>query len=232
LLRINVLAFRKAYAARFPKPVPTPQASEGIADLLSSLSQDGQITDIRWVAYMLATVKHECANRWVPVTEVGNHAYFDKYNAGTAIGARLGNTLPGDGFQYRGRGYVQITGRTNYGRLGKVLHMGNDLLDKPDLALDAEVAYRIMSYAMRNGTFTGRRLSQFIGPGQCDYKNARKIINGLDQADRIAEYAHGLEDVLSDSASLVPALAAPQIVQPLSPLAARGRVLPVAAVGH
>jgi hypothetical protein len=54
-----------------------------------------------------------------------------------------------------------------------------------------------MSYGMRNGAFTGRKLSQFIGPTECDYKNARKIINGLDQADRIAGYATALEQILT-----------------------------------
>jgi len=101
MLRFDRKAFSAAYVAKFPKPARTPAALEGINQLLSSIEQDSEIEDLRWVAYMFATVKHECANRWVPVSEGGAHSYFDKYETGTAIGARLGNTQPGDGFRYR-----------------------------------------------------------------------------------------------------------------------------------
>jgi predicted chitinase len=56
----------------------------------------------------------ETARRFTPVTEFGQPSYFNKYDAGTPIGRRLGNMQPGDGFRFRGRGYVQITGRANY----------------------------------------------------------------------------------------------------------------------
>jgi len=217
LLHFDRSAFSAAYAEHFPKPARTPQAIDGLSHLLSSVEQDPAITDIRWVAYMFATIKHECANAWVPIMERGSRPYFDKYETGTAIGARLGNTQPGDGFVYRGRGYVQITGRRNYQLLGQRLTLGNGLIEDPDLALKQEIAYRIMSYGMCNGTFTGRKLAQFIGPGQCDYKNARKIINGLDQADRIAGYAIELERILAASAVNAPAQPAPGVAQPDKP---------------
>ena len=92
---------------------------------------------------------------------------------------------------------MQLTWDYNYRNMGKVL--GNRLLYEPELALDADVAYGIMSYGMRNGSFTGARLSRFINGDTCDYVNARKIINGLDQAERIAGYAQKLETVLRAS---------------------------------
>src|SRR5262249_25253110 len=203
---------------------------EGLNALLSSVESDAAIDDVRWVAYMFATLKHECANKWTPVTEYGNRSYFDKYETGTPIGTRLGNTAPGDGYLFRGRGYVQITGRRNYTVLGQKLNMGDALAKDPDLALSQEVAYKIMSYGMRNGTFTGRKLGQFIGPGQCDYKNARKIINGLDQADRIAGYASGLEQVLKAALAAEPAVASPTPVVPASKVAPVPPVKTVEAV--
>ena len=214
MLQFDRSAFSAAYVEHFPKPARTPQAIDGLTQLLSSVEQDPALEDIRWVAYMFATIKHECANAWVPIMERGNRAYFDKYETGTAIGARLGNTQPGDGYLFRGRGYVQITGRRNYQLLGQRLNLRNQLVDDPDLALRQEIAYRIMSYGMCNGTFTGRKLAQFIGPGQCDYKNARKIINGLDQADRIAGYAQDLEQILTAAAVRTPPQPAPDMANP------------------
>lgn len=246
MLRFDRTRFSNAYAGAFPKPARPPTAIEGLNALLTSVEGDAGIDDIRWIAYMFATIKHECANAWIPVTERGNRSYFDKYETGTAIGARLGNTEPGDGFLYRGRGYVQITGRRNYTLLGQKLHMGQALAKEPDLALSQDVAYKIMSYGMRNGTFTGRKLSQFIGPGQCDYKNARKIINGLDQADRIASYATALEQILRASlattaaaasssiiaapATPTPVSVAPAPVKPVAPVKEVESIVPVPGV--
>jgi putative chitinase len=222
LLHLDRARFDAAFATLFPKPKRTPEAAAGLATLLSAIEQDSDVDDIRWVAYMLATIKHECANRWIPVVEYGPRSYFDKYETGTAIGARLGNTQPGDGFRFRGRGFVQITGRRNYLVLGQKLNLGTRLVDEPELALDSAIAYRVMSLGMRNGSFTGRKLAQFIGPGQCDYRNARKIINGLDKADLIAEYARALEQVLVEARKTsvadapIPAVAAP-VVAALAP---------------
>jgi len=74
--------------------------------------------------------------------------------------------------------------------------MGDQLMFFPDQALDPKTAYQIMSYGMRNGTFTGARLATYINDATVDYVNARRIINGTDNADRIAEYARRLEIIL------------------------------------
>lgn len=170
----------------------------GIELLGRNMVDDADLTNVQWAAYMLATVKHECANRWMPVTEFGSREYFNKYDAGTPIGKRLGNTQLGDGFKYRGRGYVQITGRANYARLTTELGLGpdEDLVNDPEQALRPMISYRIMSAGMRKGLFTGKKLSDYINAQGCDYRNARRIINGVDQADRIAEYATTFEGII------------------------------------
>lgn len=173
-----------------------PQQYQGLDQLLAFIELDPDITDDRWVAYMMATVEHECAHTFLPITEFGPPAYFDKYNAGTKIGERLGNTQPGDGLKYKGRGFVQITGRANYLKLGQALGVGDLFIKQPDLVLEPANAYRIMSVGMRNGLFTGRKLATYINDAGCDYVNARRIINGTDQAEVIAGYATMYEKVL------------------------------------
>jgi putative chitinase len=170
----------------------------GLELLGRNMEEDPDLTNLQWAAYMLATVKHECADRWMPITEFGNKEYFNKYNAGTALGKRLGNTEVGDGYRYRGRGYVQITGRANYARLTKALGLGpdEDLVADPDQTLRPLIAYRIMSIGMRTGLFTGKKLSDYINAQGCDYRNARRIINGTDQAAKIADYAKTLEGII------------------------------------
>jgi len=175
------------------------QNRAGLAQLIDFINADDEIQDLRWAAYMLATVQHECAGAWQPITERGSQQYFEKYDAGTALGERLGNSEAGDGFLFRGRGYVQITGRTNYTNMGNHLGLGTGLSDNPDLALDPQTAYQIMSYGMRHGSFTGKKLSDYIHDDVCDYRNARRIINGLDQWEKIQGYAQALETMLQGS---------------------------------
>jgi hypothetical protein len=164
----------------------------GFVSLLTEIAADAQLTDARWAAYMLATVKHECADRWQPIEEYGK-------GKGRKYGEPVSVTDPATGLvhqnRYYGRGYVQLTWRDNYRRLGEELAV--DRLEiEPDLALDPKIAYRIMSLGMRKGRFTGRRLDQYINAGGADYKGARRIINGTDQDERIAGYAREMETVL------------------------------------
>jgi hypothetical protein len=174
-----------------------------------SMEADPALTNLQCAAYMLATVKHECANTWQPVIERGPRNYFDQYETGTAKGRRLGNTEPGDGWRFRGRGYVQITGRGNYARMTRELGLreSEDLERDPEQALRPTIAYQIMAVGMTKGLFTGKKLGDFISEISCDYKNARKIINGLDQAALIAQYAETFEGILK-SATVAEALGA------------------------
>lgn len=145
---------------------------------------------VSWVAYGLATAWHETAATMQPIKERGGAAYFKKLydiqGQNPALAKRLGNTQPGDGVKYAGRGYVQLTGRANYAKYG--------IEATPDDAMKPEVAARILVDGMTKGRFTGKKLSDYL-PG--DYANARRIINGLDRAAHIAKLAEGFEEALT-----------------------------------
>jgi hypothetical protein len=197
-MQIDHTRFFNGYREAFGK---LSQATVNGLELLGrNMEEDPNLRNLQWAAYMLATVKHECANRWMPITEFGSRDYFRKYEPGTKKGKELGNREPGDGYRYRGRGYVQITGRANYARLTAALGLSDtDLESDPDHALRPMLAYRIMSVGMIQGLFTGAKLADFVDGERCDYRNARRIVNGLDRAELIAGYARTLEAILRGS---------------------------------
>ena len=152
--------------------------------------------DDRWLAYLLGTAFHETAGTMAAIHEYGGAAYFERrYGAHTAIGKALGNREAGDGARYHGRGFVQLTGRANYADWAERLKM--DLIGQPDLALQAGVAARILVDGAILGTFTGRRLGDYLAADRNDWTGARRVINRLDRAGRIAELAEQFWAALS-----------------------------------
>ena len=166
-------------------------ATPHLRELCAMMAADVEWSDSRHISYALATSFHETAFTFAPIREYGKNLYFGKYEPNTVLGRRLGNTKPGDGITFKGRGYVQITGRANYARFAALL--GLDLVGNPDLALVPTTAYQIMALGMRHGLFTGKKLSDYINPTRCDYVNARRVVNLLDSAEIIAEYAERIE---------------------------------------
>lgn len=181
--------FFNDYKEQFATKLNQAQVN-GIEALLSFIENDPGMIDVRWIAYVMATVKHECAERWTPIEEFASGKAYEGR-------ASLGNTQPGDGPRFKGRGYVQITGRSNYRKFSQRLSV--DLIGDPKLALDPQISYKIASLGMRQGLFTGKGLIDYIHAEVCDYRNARRIINGLDRADKIKGYADKLENCLRSS---------------------------------
>ncbi len=110
----NTDAFLAAYQSGFPTPPLHADTQAGLLRLLECLPQDPEVTDARWAAYMLATVKHECADTWRPIEEYGK-------GKGRPYGTPVTVTAP-DGTQYvnayYGRGFVQLTWKLNYDKMG------------------------------------------------------------------------------------------------------------------
>ncbi|MBZ9984917.1 carboxypeptidase [Mesorhizobium sp. BR-1-1-8] len=146
------------------------------------------------VAYLLATAWHETGHTMRPIHERGAVSYFYKYEPGTSIGRRLGNTNKGDGYLFRGRGFVQITGRRNYQFSSTKL--GADFVGNPELVLDPNHAADIIVLGMKEGWFTGKKLADYVTLQQSLFIPARRIINGTDCASLIAGYAVGYDAAL------------------------------------
>lgn len=167
---------------------------DGIEFLITSFENDNRWADIRHIAYALATIYHETAGSMQPVEE------------GYYLGKRakaFQKTLRY--YPFFGRGYVQLTWKTNYERAGKAL--GIDLVNKPELALSKEVSYQVLTRGMFGAWFTKHRLTDHINDVKCDYVNARRIINGTDKAGLIAGYAKTFERILVSATSPKPASA-------------------------
>lgn len=99
-----------------------------------------------------------------------------------------GNEASGDGWRFRGQGFVQLTGRANYRTFG--------IEATPDRALEAEISTRILFDGMIRGMFTGRKLADFDVPGGFDFVEARRIVNGTFEAARYAAWAHEYQGAL------------------------------------
>lgn len=180
---------RKTFFAEYKKAFGAIKCTEtvsGLEFLLGRFETD-KWQDIRLISYLMATVKHETADTFQPIKEYRNRVG----SKGRANQDRYWNT------GYYGRGFVQITWEENYKKLGKLV--GADLVKNPDLALVPDIAFEILVIGTLRGLFTGKKLSDFINDKKTDFKNARKVVNGLDKADLIAGYAVKFQSILKSS---------------------------------
>ncbi|HEU0134188.1 MAG TPA: glycoside hydrolase family 19 protein [Allosphingosinicella sp.] len=188
----RIFFFAQVRSALFDGSLKQAQV-DGLNAILNHWESRPGPKDDRWLAYMLATAHHETDRSLRPIREYGSTAYFtrryDPPPAGSnpRLARDLGNVRPGDGARYCGRGFVQLTGRRNYADWAR--RLGIDLVADPDLALDPAVATRILVEGCILGTFTGRRLSDYLHDDVADWRGARRVVNGLDKASLIAGYA-------------------------------------------
>jgi predicted chitinase len=133
------------------------------------------LTDRSMVLMALATIRAETEG-FLPISEGRSKLNtritpFDKYDAGTGTGQALGNTQPGDGPRFKGRGYVQLTGRDNYTKIGA--QIGVNLVADPDRANDPAVAGNILARFLKNKEGRIRKAL-----ANRDLQDARKAVNG------------------------------------------------------
>ena len=180
--QIDPVIFFNEYRQQFGNL--TQSQVDGINFIMANMEKDKDAAYrnlgvyVRQLAYLWATIKHEVANTYEPITEYGN-ANCPRYDGGC---------------RYKGRGYVQLTHRYNYAAMSPIV--GVDLVAEPELALVPDLAYTVMSYGSFYGVFTSRRLGSYIKEGLTDYYNARRVINGTDKASLIKGYAEKFQKVM------------------------------------
>lgn len=138
------------------------QQVQGLRLLVEEFAKRGD-GDKRKLAYILATVAHESNFR--PIQErrgnPGSYAYEQQqkyWNTG-----------------YFGRGYIQLTWKSNYEKFSKILSV--DLVGNPEKALEPRIAAQIAVQGMLEGLFTKKKLSDYFNAIKADWVNARKIVN-------------------------------------------------------
>ena len=144
---------------------PLPAVSDNWPRIVAALEARGIRSDLVEVA-AAATVAVETAGTFRPINEYGGEAYFTKLYEGRAD---LGNTRPGDGARYHGRGFIQITGRSNYRMYSHVA--GCDLEAHPEKALEPEISAAILA-----AYFAQRNLP--AAAAIRDWPKVRRLVNG------------------------------------------------------
>lgn len=185
---------------------------EGMEAILDEWDANHAADDDRWLAYMLATAYHETGRAMGPVEEnlnysaarlrvifpsrftaaqAASYAGHPERIANRAYASKLGNgnEASGDGWKYRGRGLVQITGKSNYAKFG--------IAATPDDAMNDEKTVQIMFKGMIDGLFTGKKLSKYFNATTADWKNAREIILPGNLEAEIAAYAKTFYSAIS-----------------------------------
>ena len=86
------------------------------------------------------------------------------------------------------------TWKNNYQKFGRLL--GIDLVKKPELAFNTKYAFEILFIGCKDGLFTGVAMQKFIVDGVPDFVKMRRVVNGNDKAEVIADYAIEFKRIL------------------------------------
>lgn len=161
---------------------------EGITEILNAWEKDYWNRDDRFLAYLLATVFHETDRQFQGIREYGK-----------GKGRKYGVPDKATGQTYYGRGFVQLTWKDNYQKFSNLCD--KDFVHNPDLVLELFYCVKIAFIGMVGGYFTGKKLSDYFNDKKEDWINARRIINGTDKANLIADYAKKFYSAISYTSS-------------------------------
>lgn len=178
MFKFNKQIFWTEYKRQFAR---TPHGTEKQAteNLLSYIESDPNLERIEWGAYLLGTMRNEVGSNMLPIKEIKAAPNTDIWKL---YQSKYWNT------GYYGRGYAQLTWKGNYQKFSKLLGLGDRLVTEPDLVLQPEIGYKILSLGCVNGLFRTRpkkaggtpyKLSDFLTATKKDYVSARNIVNGV-----------------------------------------------------
>jgi predicted chitinase len=137
--------------------------------LLNWVMEDSEINTPLRAAAFLAQIAHESGELRRMEEITGPTEAQRRYEPPGDQAARLGNTQPGDGERFKGRGAIQITGRANYQRYGDLL--GVDLVNNPDLAATPQIGFQVAA-----AYWTANGLNELADAG--DFTTITQRING------------------------------------------------------
>lgn len=179
-----------AVSQMFPN-TPIGNIKANLPPVMTSLVE-AELIDTSIVLAALATIRAETEG-FQPISEgrsrfnsSPNGHPFDLYDNRKD----LGNQGPPDGERFRGRGYIQLTGRFNYGKYGKTIEMGNELLQDPDRATESNIAAQLLAAFLKDKAVPIKQALR-----ENDLKAARRLVNGgIHGLDRFSEaYTIGLK---------------------------------------
>lgn len=134
-----------------------------------------QLADKQMVLMAIGTIRAE-TGVFAPISE--GVSRFNTAPGGSDFALydgleRLGNTQPGDGARFRGRGFVQLTGRFNYTKYSQAIGLGDQLVQNPDLANNPTIASKLLASFLKDNQ---TRIQAALAAG--DLTEARKLVNG------------------------------------------------------
>jgi putative chitinase len=162
-----------AIASKMFPATPLDPIKANLPTVLAALA-DAKLKTVPIVLAALATIRAETEG-FVPISEglsrfntsPGGHP-FDLYDNRKD----LGNQGPPDGASFKGRGYVQLTGRTNYSKFSPLVGV-NALVEQPDRANDPEIAAKILAAFIASKETA---IATALAAG--DVASARRLVNG------------------------------------------------------
>lgn len=189
------------------KGVMTQPQVVGATAILDAWEQRFAHADRRWLAYILATAYHETAYTMQPVRETlaesdvrAVEILETAFAAGRLSWVKTPYWRPDeDGRSWLGRGLVQLTHKRNYEAMSVLT--GIDLVADPDRAMEMDVAVMILIEGMLQGSFTGHKLEDHLNATTEDWVNARRIVNGMDRAEKLAAYAVAFDAAIRPDAA-------------------------------
>jgi putative chitinase len=154
--------------------VPIKNIETNLPFVMEAMQAAG-LGDKNMVLMALATIRAETGN-FTPLSEF--QSKFNTAPGGAPFGLYdnrrdLGNQGPPDGSSFKGRGYIQLTGRANYKEHGAAIGMGNKLVTNPALANQPDIAAKLLASFLKSKEAKIRSALR-----QNDLRTARKLVNG------------------------------------------------------